>query len=88
MEKKNVPAITFEYEMARMERIIKRLIVLAVVELLLLFGSNLAWLIYENQFTDEVTTTIRQDVTQSTEGGGDNNFVGGDYNGNATSTNE
>ena len=70
MEKKNVPAITFEYEMARMERIIKRLIVLAVVELLLLFGSNLAWIIYENQWEDIV-------VTQENDKGY-NSFIGND----------
>lgn len=58
----SIPYIAFEGEMARMERIIKRLVILAVVELLLLFGSNFAWIYYENQFED-VVTTIEADAT-------------------------
>lgn len=63
-----------------MERIIKRLWILVFVifisMLIALIGSNLAWVHYEHQFVDTVTTT-EQTVTQDNSNG-TNNFVGGD----------
>lgn len=38
------------------ERVIKRLWVLIILLVVLLFGSNAAWIAYEAQFTDEVWT--------------------------------
>lgn len=64
--------------MARMERIIKRMWILAIVLIVLLCGSNAAWIWYEAQFTDEVIT---QDVLQEVSGEGRNYFAGGDFNG-------
>lgn len=54
--------------MARMERTIRRLWVLCIILILLLAGSNAAWIYYESQFTDE-TMTVTQDVDSG--GGGD-----------------
>lgn len=68
---KDVPYIVFESEMVRLERIIKKLFVLVVVLIVLLFGTNIYWIWYENQFIDEVTVT--QDNTD-----GYNNYVGND----------
>lgn len=68
---KDVPYIVFESEMVRLERIIKKLFVLIVVLIVLLFGTNIYWIWYENQFIDEVTVT--QDNTD-----GYNNYVGND----------
>lgn len=79
--------IVHESEMARMERIIKRLWILAIVLIVLLVGTNFAWIYYENQFTDEVIT---QDVLQEVSGKNSRNyFNGGDYYGGTTeSTND
>lgn len=77
-----IPYIAHESAMARMERTIKRLWVLLIVVVVLLVASNGAWLWYESQYEDVVTTT--QDVTQSTTDG-NNSFIGGDVIGNADS---
>ena len=58
---KDVPYIVHESEMARLERVVKRLFVLLVVLIVLLFGTNAGWLWYESQFED-VTTKVTQDI--------------------------
>lgn len=73
-----VPMTVHESDMARMERSNFRLSVIVVVLVILLFGSNAAWIAYESQFEEVVTT--EQTVTQETDGG-NNSFVGGDYYG-------
>ena len=67
-----IPYIAFEAEMARYERTIKRLLIALVVAVALLFISNVAWLLFFNQF-DYATRT----VTQGTEAG-DNSYIGED----------
>ena len=47
-----------------------------ILLIFLLVGSNIAWIYYENQFEDSITTTTI-DATQ--EGSGNNTVVGGDY---------
>lgn len=55
-----------------MERTIERLWILAIILVVLLVGSNAAWMYYENQFED---TVITQDVKQdSGEGGMSNGY--------------
>ena len=62
-EKTNtVSFVAFESMKATMERTIKRLWILAIILVLLLFGSNAAWLHYENSFTDEITETYNSQV--------------------------
>lgn len=73
MEEKTVPYIVFESTMTRLERTIKRLWILCMILLAVIVGSNIAWIYYENQFEDVV-------ITQETEAGGDNNYVGEDGN--------
>ena len=68
---------------AMAERIIKRLWILIIVLVVLLFGSNAAWIVYESQFE---TVTITQDVEQEAEDGV-NHFVGGDYYGTSEGEN-
>ena len=46
----SVPYIVHESSMARMERQIKRGWIALIVALVMLFGSNIGWLIYESQF--------------------------------------
>ena len=73
-EKRKVIAQT--PKVARLERVIKRLWVLALVLIVLLAASNAAWIWYESQFEE-----VR--IEQENESGY-NNFIGNDgdiYNG-------
>lgn len=47
---KDVPYIVYESEAARHERTVKRLITAPVIAILLIVGSNLAWLYVWNQY--------------------------------------
>ena len=80
--------VAHEADMARMERINKRLWIALIVVILLLAVSNAAWSYRESQFEDVITTT--ETVTQDTgSGSGDNtfsgDFIGGDYYGETNS---
>lgn len=70
-DQKMIPYFCHEGDMARAERTIKRLWILCILLVVLLVGTNLAWIHYENQFTDEVT------VTQDSKSG-HCNYLGGD----------
>ena len=61
------------------ERTIKRLWITCILLIILLVGSNGAWLWYESQF-EESTTTTTQDVQAQADGDSDINIntVGGD----------
>lgn len=81
-EKKNiasVPYIVYESAMARNERTFKKMWGALILLILLLVGSNIGWLIYESRFE---TVEVYQEVEQEAEDG-TNNFVGGDYYGEA-----
>lgn len=54
-----------EEEMFRMERHSKRLFIVAIVALLLFFGSNIGWLVYEGMFDS---------ISYSQDGEGINNI--------------
>lgn len=59
---------------AVLERTIKRLWILCLVLIIMLFGTNFAWLYYEKQFEDVTeSTTIEEDVS---EGGSAFGFIG------------
>lgn len=58
--------------MARSERTEKRLWIIIIILIVMLFGTNGAWFYYESQFEDVVTTTI--EAEQDGEG---YNIVGG-----------
>lgn len=83
----SVPYIVHESSMARMERIVKRLWVVVIILIALLFATNAAWIYYESQW-ETVTTTVDQNVTQETDGGGNNQFIGGSYYGEADGQNK
>lgn len=68
-----VPYIVHEGEMARQERHIKRLIAVLVVVLVMLFGSNMAWLYMWNQYE-----YVDEDVTVDSQDGGNANYIGND----------
>lgn len=70
--------IAFESALLRLERANRRLWGTVLLLVVLLFGSNAAWLWYEGQFEDVVTETIET----STEGGGNayGTLLSGDNN--------
>lgn len=47
---RDVPYIVHEGIMARMERTVKRLVIALVLCIILLFGSNVVWLYFWNQY--------------------------------------
>ena len=57
----------------------KRFVAIIVLLILLFVGSNVGWMIYENQFevVEETTETIFEDIVQESADG-NNNIVGGD----------
>ena len=63
MEEKTIPYIVHESEVARLERVIKRLWILCIVIFVALIGTNAGWIYYENQFEDTVVT---QDIDTGT----------------------
>lgn len=71
----SVPYVVHESAMARAERQTKSLVWVIVLLIVLLVGSNCAWLWYENQFevVEETITTIEQDNEN-----GYNNYIGND----------
>ena len=79
---KDVPYIVHEGTVARLERVIKRMWVLVLSLIILLFASNAAWIWYESQFEE---VRIEQDNES-----GYNNFIGNDgdiYNGETDNNN-
>ena len=77
---KDVPYIAHESAVARLERVIKRLWVLALVLIVLLAASNAAWIWWESQY-QTIETTVTQENAD-----GYNNYIGNDgdiVNGNA-----
>ena len=65
-----IPYVVHEASMTRVERIIKKLWVLIILLVVLLVGTNAAWLWYESSFEDIV-------ITQENEAGY-NSFIGND----------
>ena len=87
-EHKDVPYFVHEGIMARMERTIKRLWILAIILIVALVGTNAGWVYYESQW-QYVDTTTSQEVTQDVDsGGGSATITGiGDVNNGESSTN-
>lgn len=80
MTPEQIPYIVHEGMMARQERTIRRLWILCIIIFVAFVGSNCAWMYYESQFEEVVTTSeITQDVSQDSGDGGSNSFVGVDY---------
>ena len=75
-----VPYLVHESAMARAERTQKRLTWIIVLLIMLLVGSNFAWLVYENSFEDVVITQENAD--------GYNNYIGNDGDINNGETND
>lgn len=69
----NIPYIAYESAMSRFERINRRLWIALILVIILLVGSNIAWLIYESQY-EYYETNIEADQ----DGDGINIVGGGD----------
>lgn len=65
--------LPYDVFMAFYERTIKRMWVLCILLIILLVGTNAAWLIYESQF--ETIETIEEVIVDS-DGGGNANYIG------------
>lgn len=74
MEDRQVPYLVYENTIARLERTVKRLIIVVVILAVLLFASNMAWLYEWNQYD-------YADVTMDNLDGGNANYVGAGANG-------
>ena len=70
-----VPYVAHESAMARAERHTKALIWVIVLLIVLLVGSNIAWIAYENSF-EEVATEDYQ-MEQDAESGNNNSIING-----------
>ena len=67
-----IPYIVHESNMARMERIIKRLWILMILLVLMLVGTNAAWICYESRWQVE-----RTEISQDVDTGEGNAYVAG-----------
>ena len=76
---KDVPYIVYESALARMERTVKRVAILALVAVFLMFASNGIWLYAWMQYDYgvEETTTVSQDGSGNNVYGNDNEVVDG-----------
>ena len=75
-----VSYIAFESMKATMERMVKRLWIIVLVLIILLFGSNVAWIVYESQSEIVQSNEVYQDVDTG-EGSAFVNGVGDAYYG-------
>ena len=57
-----IPYYVHEGEMSRMERVNKRLWLALLIIFLAFVGTNVGWIVYENQFVDVVTTDYSADA--------------------------
>ena len=71
--REQIPYIVHEGAMSRMERVNKRLIAIIVLLIILLVGSNIAWLVYDSQF-ESCSSSCKIDAEQDGDGV---NIVGG-----------
>ena len=80
----DVPFIVHEADMARIERTNKRNQFVIILLIIALLASWIGFMVYESKF--ETVTETTQEVWQEADNGGNNRFIGGDYHGEAEST--
>lgn len=79
-ERASISYVAYESALTDFRLTVKRLWIIIIILIIALVGSNAAWLWYESQFSDEVTTT-RIVADQDTDMGGNNYAIGGDIYG-------
>ena len=72
-----MPIAQHEKDQNRLMGIIKWLIAVIVILIVLLVGSNIAWLVYENSFEEVVTT---EEIVVDADDNGNANYIGQDGN--------
>lgn len=68
-----LPVYVYEAQEARHERREKRLIIAVIIAVIIMFLSNVAWLVFVSQYEVAVS-----DVIVDTEGEGNANYIGQD----------
>lgn len=53
----------------------KRWFIIAIVELVLLVGSNISWLIYQSQYEDVTTTTDEVQTMEDIDNSANSNYT-------------
>jgi hypothetical protein len=76
MEHKDVPYIVYESESARHERTVKRLLTALLITILLMVGTNMAWLYVWNQYDFS-----SEEYTVESETDGNSNMLQAGMNG-------
>ena len=71
-----MPVAEHEKGQNRLMKIIKWLIAVILVLIVLLVGSNICWIVYENSFED-VNTTEEYQIEQDAESGNNNSVING-----------
>ena len=71
-----MPIVEHEKGQNRLMKIIKWLIAVILVLIVLLVGSNICWIVYENSFED-VNTTEEYQIEQDAESGNNNSVING-----------
>ena len=72
-----MPIAQHEKDQNRLMDIIKSLIAVVLVLIVLLVGSNIAWIIYENSFEKVITT---EEIIVDADDNGNANYIGQDGN--------
>lgn len=80
---KDVPYIVYESEAARHERTVKRLLTALLITILLMVGTNMAWLYVWNQYDFS-----SESITMETDDTANANLLGSGTNANGVITNE
>lgn len=82
-----VPYFVYEGEQARNERTIKRLVIVLIVAVALIFASNMAWLIAWNQY-DYLSVDIENSNGNANYIGNDGDIINGTDPSSQTDTQE
>lgn len=69
---KDIPFYAYDLEVAKHERTVKRLVIIIIITIILLFASNMAWLWFFNQFDFE-----SEEVTLNSQDAGNASYMGG-----------
>lgn len=80
---KDVPYIVYESESARHERTVKRLLTALLITILLMVGTNMAWLYVWNQYDFS-----SEEITMETDDAANANLLGSGANSSGVITNE
>lgn len=74
-EMATMPIAQHEKDQSRLMSIIKWLISVIIILVILLVGSNVGWLIYENQF-ETIETTAQENIVVDADNKGNANYIG------------